>query len=454
MDLNNIFNRYDRICPFIGQYAVTLKNYYNFDKSDVFIPNGGCYLYGIVDIDGNEVLPPSYHYIEQFKKCGVARFGVRYSRNCCDVKWGLIKNDGQIVVEPRYFFLEWIDDDKLIAYDDGAIIDERYNYLFLSEWGNKDQRLTSNSKHIIDSKGKNVIDGLFDSVICKPFGYVCSWCDTRDAARPYYSALFDKNGVKMSKEYRTMYWYDDVAIVGNWSFYGLIDSTGKEILPVEYGSIIASDSKSLFAFRKNQEWGLMDKQGTIVLSFEIDEIGPIFNNKFVARVGNKYGVIDLKTGKEILPFIYDLIEMEGNTNNIRIIIHDKKWGLIDSDCEFILPLECEHIEFNKFNDAMNLAKRNGKYGIFDDWGRWIVLPILYDVESTHTWSYYNKQSREHIELNESCVEVRMFNKRMIINRQGTVVYQEDIIDTAEMSSMYIECEWKMQEDASLQSLIR
>ena len=116
-----------------------------------------------------------------------------------------------------------------------------------------------------------------------------------------------------------------------------------EIMPVKdedtYLGFIAKDAKT-------QKYGYVDLRGTEKLKFKYDQLGLILDDhldyrtynvkdeKIVASLDDKYGVIDFKTGKEILPIKYDNVYL--GPDNSYVIKDGKKYYLINSNGEKII----------------------------------------------------------------------------------------------------------------------
>jgi hypothetical protein len=101
--------------------------------------------------------------------------------------------------------------------------------------------------------------------------------------------------------------------------------------------------------------------------------------KGVLRVqkDGRYGVIDGKTGKEIVAPEYDYVVRlcEGI---VAVALH-KRWGLADASGKLIVPIEYNKID--KFSDSPKfkffVVRKDDKQGIVDKHGKF-VLPLEYD----------------------------------------------------------------------------
>lgn len=107
----------------------------------------------------------------------------------------------------------------------------------------------------------------------------------------------------------------------------------------KYIGFIVKDSET-------SKYGYINTRGIVKIPFEYDILGLISagqiydrgldysSDKIIAKKDNKYGVIKLSTGEEILPFNYDSIYL--GVNNYYVTREDKNYYLIDKDGKKVL----------------------------------------------------------------------------------------------------------------------
>lgn len=211
-------------------------------------------------------------------------------------------------------------------------------------------------------------------------------------------------------------WYEEgVLKVKKGNLYGLIDYTGKEILPVEYTNIDALEGiKNSLIIEKNNQVGLCDNKGNIIINPEYKEIKPIEddykNGYIVIDSDNKYGIIDF-TKRVVLEAKYEEIKSvassniyivkengtlkvinttgetltEGNFDDIKqindeniVFIKNNKYGIMNANGEIKVKAEYDDIQY-AFSDNF-IAKKNGKYGIINTSNE-TMLPFQYSIIS-------------------------------------------------------------------------
>jgi len=188
------------------------------------------------------------------------------------------------------------------------------------------------------------------------------------------------------EEYEDYEDYNDVPTV---SKIGFLNTSGKLVIPCEYDNLEMFFTEGLAAIAKNEYYGYIDKTGKEVIPFIYEEAEPFLGG--IARVekNNKAIYID-KTGKSILPEGYTLYEEFINTENMislnfdelekiydLLIVKDKnnKVGIINRQGELIVPCEYSGI-YNTLGNIL-LAKKDKKYGYIDKTGKEII-PFVYD----------------------------------------------------------------------------
>lgn len=141
----------------------------------------------------------------------------------------------------------------------------------------------------INRKGETVIEAPYDK--CWSFGeFYESDLGFKELARV-------NNGIK---RYGGMGWNEG-------GKYGLIDTKGRVVLPVEYDEIINFDEedRSRWMIKKDSVWGLIDDKANIIVVPQYDKLNYLGGNAFVEK-NNKTGMLD-KNGKVIIPLQYDSI---------------------------------------------------------------------------------------------------------------------------------------------------
>lgn len=275
---------------------------------------------------------------------------------------------------------------------------------------------TNNKWGVINSNGEEVITPSYDEMVIVPNKEKAVFIVTYDAdyANGTYKtkAVNEKNeqlftdyseGVEAIQNYDSQnnLWYEKTCLkVKKSGKYGLIDFSGKILLPAEYdeitpvigvenslitkkdgkyglvsstGSIIINNEyEQISALTKNYEDGYIVKNSEgkigvigankkIALPIEYDDIKPVYaNSKYIAKADGKWQIVDTQNNTKE-NFEYD--DVAGIDNENIIVIKDNKYGVISyTGVEKITPTY-EDLK-NIYNDYY-IAKKDGLYGVVD-----------------------------------------------------------------------------------------
>lgn len=163
---------------------------------------------------------------------------------------------------------------------------------------------------------------------------------------------------------------------------GYIDKTGKQVVPFNYEEITNfSDGLGKVKTRYNGKVSYVNNRGEIVIPEKYDDgtifrdgiafvnIGATARSVYSGLEGGKWGAID-KTGKEVIPVIYD--RLEETRNGLTIATQGKypseRKALIGRDGKILLPAEYNDI---KILNGRVVANRvfAGPYALFDYSGK-------------------------------------------------------------------------------------
>lgn len=173
-----------------------------------------------------------------------------------------------------------------------------------------------------------------------------------------------------------------------------------------------------YAFVKLKgNWGLIDQQGNAILPFEYTKAysDELENVRIVMKNG-RYGLVDLTTGKEVLPCIYENMyyaESLYDLPQVIVVVKNKKAGIInfagleivackfdngkepffplesgffrvkqnsragvmDSKGKLVVPCQFDDVEISLAQDSTFNTKSKGRYGLYSFTGKEIVGPI-------------------------------------------------------------------------------
>lgn len=176
--------------------------------------------------------------------------------------------------------------------------------------------------------------------------------------------------------------------------YGMINSKGEEIFPCIYDyPIDFKKDYNVAIVKKDGKYGIINLNGDLIVPCVYDLFDGGDKDYYDqdlrrCKKNGKYGVIDIYTGKEIVPCLYTDIDYRCMYRECVDVFIDKEHrGFLNTTGKFVqLPFEGAVIEFSKkakFVIVINFS--NKKYGLYDLNGK-VVLPCEYDLYSTEGYA--------------------------------------------------------------------
>lgn len=93
---------------------------------------------------------------------------------------------------------------------------------------------------------------------------------------------------------------EDYCTVGRGDKYGALNSSGKEVIPLEYDNVKTEFSEGLLGAKKNGKWGFVSSDNQVKIPFMYDRVGLFKKGCVTACISGKWGQIDSQN-KVILP---------------------------------------------------------------------------------------------------------------------------------------------------------
>ncbi len=238
---------------------------------------------------------------------------------------------------------------------------------------------------------------------------------------------------------------EGLAAVSLHGSYGYIDKTGKMVIPNQYFSMY-SFREGLAQVRIGNKFGYINKKGDLVIDAIYEEASPfsegvaavrlegenlyidkegkivldmgdrngyMFHDGFALFMKNgKAGVIN-KSGKEIIPAIYDTINVQSLSrvffDKFAWVQKDGKWGLIDKNGKVIYPTKMDSVSY--FTEGIMRILVDGKIGFMDSTGKVIIQPKY----------TYNGDLEWIANFGEGLVPIKVNKKFGFIDKTGKTV---------------------------------
>lgn len=278
-----------------------------------------------------------------------------YSQN----KWGIINQEGEVVIQP--------------SYEEMIVIPDKTKDVFICIYNVNEETGTYQTK-AINSKDETILTG-YEQI------------EALDNIDKNSNVWYEENVLRIKKNGK----------------YGLIDLNGKELLPAEYDEITVLEGiENSLIIKKDGKVGLVNDTGSVIIDAnykEIKGLGDTYKDGYITiDEQGKYGLISA-TKKQILENKYDEIlqvplkeyyaikengkqklinsngevlidsgfdEIKSTTTNGIIFVKDNLYGEMNTSGE--VTIKADYQELKEVKEQIYIAKQNNKYGIIDGLG--------------------------------------------------------------------------------------
>lgn len=165
--------------------------------------------------------------------------------------------------------------------------------------------------------------------------------------------------------------------------YGLQDESGRTVLAPQYDYIQISDDERL-RYRHEGYWGLLDRQGNIIVSHSrrFETLWPESYGFYSVSKNDNEGIID-SNGQAITPLVWEecgnvCYTNEGFSHPLIIVMRKEKYGAINIKGKIIIPFQ--YSDLYSIGDGLLAATLNEQSGVIDEKGN-TVIPFEYDDTS-------------------------------------------------------------------------
>lgn len=355
----------------------------------------GYKIIGVVDVKGNVIIPAQYDSI-----CLLSNNTIRVQDGDC---YGLFDLKGNIIFPPIFTLIKYISEDRIKVV---------WNLTIVSQWDRKDYTPASNSK----SKG---------------YGNECVINNIRTAICNSKAEILNDEEIAVVGKFINGYAiaYKEVTIEKGHvqSKTGIIDVSGKTIIPLIYDGIILYENSTYIRLRKSGKYGIADLTSGKVKMFNkldikhmwsVDKLGRCvysedceYDKKCKVWTGGTRGVLSLK----------GIIVSSGKYRNIVLlenglikVSNEDLYGLLDKDGNEILQMNYSYISSFKGNlaticingkreDEWPYKIRGGKWGVIDCNGKFVKECVSDNEEFLEEKEYDNKKQDNTVQFEKPSV---------------------------------------------------
>lgn len=221
--------------------------------------------------------------------------------------------------------------------------------------------------------------------------------------------------------------------------YGFINEKGDIIIEPQFDNAFFYFSDSVCFAQIGEKRGLINTEGQLSteLSDEISWVYGFHRNKAICiGSNNKYGIID-KNGTIILPIIYNEIICN---DSIGFIVEDSigNRGYVKNNGDYIVP--CIFDDVNGYEDNLTVVATSRKCGYVDTMGHWVIDSIYDDargfgngyarVKKDGIWMFIDKKGESVKNLlfdeiltgfNDNRAFVKEGNSILLIDTKGNTI---------------------------------
>lgn len=287
---------------------------------------------GYMDQYGNIKIEAQYDWAYDFVD-GIARVGNfvenRYQlpAGVNDTRWGFINEKGEIIT-PIHYAYAW-------DFNEGLALVEEENgeCYYIDQQGNRSQQKVVGTKFITQGFVPKLIEGGAPFPMPNPPMEVWTYVDHNGEVAT--SKRFEK-----AREFE-----GDLAVVKNNGKYGLIDTNFSTVIDYCYEDLTKID-EDLYAAKKGDKWGIVDTKGNVIVDFDYFDIGKFSNGFASVRSDQINGAYIDRSGQ----LFY--------TSRFRMVY------------DFFDGYACV------------VDKENGKAGVIDCSGNYVIEPTYYSLQPT------------------------------------------------------------------------
>ncbi len=318
--------------------------------------------YGVVDRDGNLILPITYDDISNYDSPSL--FKLTDNHKC-----GLANKNGDIIADLLYNEISYISDGEIYLYkgDYKGMCDIYGNMIVPPEYD--DIVYSGNKIAMVKDAGK----------------WQLLYCNRNELSPVWYDEVYEiTEGIQTDNSMIKGYY---VLKGGKW---GCIDSFGNTVIDFRYDALDKFDERGRARVIYNGKFGIIDCGGKIIIPPAYDYLYPFGKlSVTVAILGNRYGAIDTNGSVEI-PFEYDHI-YSFNNSPTTVAYKDKKFSVISADGQILSDKKYLYIE--EFRNGLALAYSSG-YGYIDHMGNEVIPCIHSEIKQGTALSVFLKKDNK------------------------------------------------------------
>ncbi|MBR4539105.1 MAG: WG repeat-containing protein [Clostridia bacterium] len=383
--------QFDSAGDFRGNYAAVSVCPADYDPETDDLWKLDCM--GIIDREGNFVLPPAYSLAagQSGSYFGGKDTGIWLVHRRGDYVWGEDEEGEEILLQsPLYGFFDipsgcfsglkwgnvwhWCSDSRLIP---------------VMDYGGAGYADRSTGEMVIPCQYFDSDPGNFHEGVASVAYMDKDWY-------PHDFFLIDENGAEIPLPegvhslYASSASEGRIAVENDQELTGYADLQGNMVIPPQFlWALEFEDGLALVKFQEG-DWGFIDREGnTVSRGYQNDgDWGPDYaNGAFVLETASDACTVYTVTGEKLFTFTgkTEIFDVRPPMKNGLCwffeyeIGGDYLWGLVNLRGEIVSEAQWELTDFEPrdFPEGLQLVMKDGKWGYIDETGA-IALPLIYD----------------------------------------------------------------------------
>ena len=343
--------------------------------------------YGLIDLDGKEILSAEYDQINALK-------GIKNSLlTLKDGKYGIVNDEGKILVQNKYAEITTLEEDDksgfivkndegkygILSYSENQILDTKYDGIY---------KVYGNDMYVVKEADKQKLVGKDGNVILEN-GY-----------NEIKAILKNKdNGIIIVKDGK----------------YGVIKTNGETVIEAQYDDLKEAKEGILIA-KKDNKYGVIDLTNAVKVEFKYANItynenadmyiledenatANILNSNFETKLtgilnelNEEKGYIKLRVGEEYKYYNFKFEQKRSSevltANTLYLSKKDGKYGYVDKSENVVIDYIYDDAqEQNSYGFAA--VKKDGKWGCIDSNGKTVIEPT-YNLDNNLVIDFIGK----------------------------------------------------------------
>ena len=331
--------------------------------------------YGFIDSTGEIAIEPQFDNTEVSSIGDLAQFTESLLAEEIGENWCFINFEGDVVIEPQWARVDSFKDGLAAFYPPGS------EFIF----GGKVGYIDKTGREVIPLKydkpligGGFFVEGLCRILVDDKNGFIDKSGELVIPAR-FHSANDFSEGLSAAQE-------------NEYGKYGYLDKSGDWAIPAQYDRA-DNFNNGLAIVSKDDAYYAIDKQGNIKVTFEAKPLGGVLvkmqfvENRIRALKDDKYGYMD-ETGKIVVEPKYTEVYWTYSEGLAAVTLTGEEaessflkvggWHFIDKDGNTVIEGPFEQTSY--FSEGLCWVMEDGKWGLIDTSGQWVVEPILSDED--------------------------------------------------------------------------